>query len=164
MHGFNTTTQLTLTINELKSCNAGNISYLKDCLTYNFVTPEEINFMKKKTLVIGASTNRSRFSNIAINRLVSHNMPTVAIGLREGEVAGIPIETKKIPFEDVDTVTLYLGPPRQEEYYEYIVSLHPKRVIFNPGTENREFYRLLEREKIEVEVACTLVLLSTNQY
>ena len=120
--------------------------------------------MKKKTLVIGASTNRSRYSNIAIHRLTSHQVPTVAIGLGEGEVAGVPIETKKLPFEDVDTVTLYLGAPRQEEYYDYIVSLHPERVIFNPGTENPEFYRLLEREGIEVEVACTLVLLSTNQY
>ena len=120
--------------------------------------------MKKKTLVLGASENPSRYSNIAINRLTSHKQPVVAIGLREGSVAGVPIQKEKVPFEDVDTVTLYLGPPRQEEYYDYIVSLRPKRVIFNPGTENPEFYRLLQRENIEVEVACTLVLLSTNQY
>lgn len=120
--------------------------------------------MKKKTLVLGASENPSRYANIAINRLVSHKQPTVAIGLKKGTVAGVPIETEKVDFEDVDTVTLYLGPPRQEQYYDYIVSLRPKRVIFNPGTENPEFYRLLERENIEVEVACTLVLLSTNNY
>ena len=120
--------------------------------------------MKKKTLVIGASENPGRYSNIAINRLVAHRQPTEAIGLREGSVAGVAIRKGQIPFEDIDTVTLYLGPPRQEEYYDYIVSLKPTRVIFNPGTENPEFYRLLEREKIEVEVACTLVLLSTNQY
>ncbi|GHA39698.1 CoA-binding protein [Salinimicrobium marinum] len=120
--------------------------------------------MKKKTLVLGASENPSRYSNIAINRLASHKQPVVAIGLREGSVAGVSIQKEKVPFEDVDTVTLYLGPPRQEEYYDYIVSLRPKRVIFNPGTENPEFYRLLQRENIEVEVACTLVLLSTNQY
>lgn len=118
----------------------------------------------KKTLVLGASTNRSRYSNIAMNRLASHNVPTVAIGLREGEVAGINIETGQEPFEDVHTVTLYLGPPRQVDYYDYIVSLRPNRVIFNPGTENPEFYRLLQRENIDVEVACTLVLLATNNY
>ena len=120
--------------------------------------------MKKKTLVIGASTNRSRYSYIAIHRLTSANIPTVAIGLRPGEVAGVNIETEKIPFEDIDTVTLYLGPPRQEEYYDYIISLSPKRVIFNPGTENPEFYRLLRDNDVEVEVACTLILLSTKQY
>lgn len=120
--------------------------------------------MEKKTLVMGASTNRSRYANIAINRLVSHNIPTVAIGLREGEVAGVRIQTGEVPFEDVHTVTLYLGPPRQVDYYDYIISLKPKRVIFNPGTENPEFYRLLQRENIQVEVACTLILLSTKQY
>ena len=120
--------------------------------------------MSKKTLVIGASTNRSRYSNIAINRLTSANIPTVAIGLRPGEVAGINIETEKIPFKDINTVTLYLGPPRQEEYYDYVISLAPKRVIFNPGTENPEFYKLLKENDIEVEVACTLILLSTKQY
>ncbi|WP_424494572.1 CoA-binding protein [Salinimicrobium sp. GXAS 041] len=119
---------------------------------------------KKKTLVLGASENPSRYSNIAINRLVSHKQPVVAVGLREGNVAGVPIHKGPQQFEDVDTVTLYLGPPRQEQYYDYIISLSPERVIFNPGTENPEFYRLLQRENIEVEVACTLVLLSTNQY
>lgn len=120
--------------------------------------------MDKKTLVIGASTNRSRYSNIAMNRLTSKNVPTVAIGLRPGEVAGVKIETEKLPFEDIDTVTLYIGPPRQPEYYDYIISLNPNRVIFNPGTENPEFYRLLREKDVEVEVACTLILLSTGQY
>ena len=120
--------------------------------------------MDTKTLVMGASTNRSRYANIAINRLTAHKIPTVAVGLREGEVAGIKIETGEVPFEGVHTVTLYLGPPRQEQYYDYIVSLNPKRVIFNPGTENPEFYRILKKEGIQVEIACTLVLLSTNQY
>lgn len=119
---------------------------------------------EKKTLVIGASTNKSRYSNRAINSLRSHNVPTVAIGLRGGEVAGVQIETEKVPFEDIDTVTLYLGPARQPQYYDYIISLKPERVIFNPGTENPEFYRLLEKEGIESEVACTLILLATDQY
>jgi hypothetical protein len=120
--------------------------------------------MKKKTLVLGASLNPSRYSNLAINRLVSYDQPTVAIGLKKGEIAGVSISTEKENFEDIDTVTLYLNPQRQKEYYEYIISLKPKRVIFNPGTENPEFYTLLQKNNIEVEVACTLVLLGTNQY
>jgi predicted CoA-binding protein len=120
--------------------------------------------MEKKTLVLGASLNPSRFSNIAIKRLVKYKQPTLAIGLRKGEVAGVKIETEKVPFQDIDTVTLYLGPPRQEEYYDYLVSLNPARVIFNPGTENLEFYQILRNNNIEVEVACTLVMLGTNQY
>lgn len=120
--------------------------------------------MKKKTLVIGASENPSRYANIAINRLVSYNHPVVALGLRKGQVAGIPIETGEPEFQDIDTVTLYLGPARQPQYYNYILSLDPQRVIFNPGTENPEFYKLLRENGIEVEVACTLVMLATSQY
>ena len=120
--------------------------------------------MKKKTLVIGASLKPSRYSNIAIKRLVHHGQPTVAIGLREGEVEGVSIEKDRPQFEDIDTVTLYLSPARQPEYYDYILSLNPERVIFNPGTENPEFYEILKKNHIEVEPACTLVMLSTNQY
>lgn len=120
--------------------------------------------MKKKTLVIGASLKPNRYSNIAINRLKMYDHPVVAIGLRTGEVSGVEISVEKIDFKDIDTVTLYLNPSRQEEYYEYIISLTPKRVIFNPGTENPEFYILLKENNIEFEEACTLVLLGTNQY
>lgn len=120
--------------------------------------------MKKLTLVLGASENPSRYANIAINRLVDYKHPVRAIGLRTGEVAGVPIETGTPAYQDVDTVTLYLGPPRQPQYYDYIISLQPNRVIFNPGTENPEFYKLLKENGIEVEVACTLVLLATGQY
>lgn len=118
----------------------------------------------KKTLVIGASLNSSRFSNLAINRLVTYDHPVEAIGLRKGVVAGIDITTEKEDFEQIDTITLYLNAKRQQEYYDYILSLKPKRVIFNPGTENPELYELLQKHNIEVEVACTLVLLGTNQY
>ncbi|GGE00949.1 CoA-binding protein [Planktosalinus lacus] len=120
--------------------------------------------MNKKTLVIGASTNPSRYSFLAINRLVENQHDVVAIGLKEGTVAGIKIKTDKILFQNIDTVTLYLNPQRQKEYYNYILDLKPKRVIFNPGTENPELYELLQKNNIEVEVACTLVLLGTNQY
>ncbi len=118
----------------------------------------------KKTLVIGASLNPSRYSNLAINRLVTYGHPVAAVGLKKGIVAGVDISTEKVNFENIDTVTLYLNPKRQEEYYNYIISLKPSRVIFNPGTENPEFYRLLREKNIETEVACTLVLLGTNQY
>ena len=120
--------------------------------------------MKKKTLVLGASLKPNRYSNIAINRLVSNNQPTVAIGLREGTVNGVTIEKEQVEFKHIDTVTLYLGAKHQPEYYEYIVSLNPKRVIFNPGTENPEFYKILKANNIEVDLACTLVMLATNQY
>ncbi|SHI69255.1 CoA-binding protein [Aquimarina spongiae] len=120
--------------------------------------------MTKKTLVLGASLKTDRYSNLAIHRLVEHGHEVVAIGLKEGNVSGVAITKEPIVFKDVDTVTLYLNPRRQSVYYDYIISLHPNRVIFNPGTENPELYSQLQEVGIEVEVACTLVLLSTNQY
>jgi predicted CoA-binding protein len=120
--------------------------------------------MKKKTLVLGASLNPGRYSNLAINRLVKHGQPTVALGLRKGRVNGVEIVTEKFPFEDIDTVTLYLNSKRQQEYYDYILSLKPDRVIFNPGTENPELYDLLGQNGIDYENACTLVMLSSQQY
>lgn len=119
---------------------------------------------KKKTLVIGASLDPEKYSNLAINRLVSHGHPVVSIGLKSGVVAGVTIDTERKPYRDIDTVTLYLNPKRQQDYYDYIVSLHPKRVVFNPGTENQEFYEILKSNNIDHEIACTLVLLSTDQY
>ena len=119
---------------------------------------------KKKTLVLGASLKPIRYSYMAIQRLVQNKQPVVAIGLRAGEVAGVKIETEKLEYAAIDTVTLYLNAQRQEEYYEYILGLNPKRVIFNPGTENPEFTQLLEDAGIEADYACTLVLLSTNRY
>ncbi|MCF6296292.1 MAG: CoA-binding protein [Flavobacteriaceae bacterium] len=120
--------------------------------------------MNKKTLVLGASLNSNRYSNMAINRLVNNGFEVVAYGLKEGEVSEIKIDTYLKHYENIDTVTIYLNPKRQKEYYNYIISLHPKRVIFNPGTENPEFYQILKDNNIAFEVACTLVLLSTNQY
>jgi len=120
--------------------------------------------MDKKTLVLGASLKKDRYSNYVIHRLVNNNNKVVAIGQKEGQVADVEIQTELESFKDIDTVTLYLNPKRQESYYQYIIGLTPSRVIFNPGTENPEFYQLLRNAKIKVEVACTLVLLSTNQY
>ncbi|MFN3139049.1 MAG: CoA-binding protein [Allomuricauda sp.] len=117
-----------------------------------------------KTLVVGASTNPGRYSNIAIRRLVEHNIETTAFGIRGGTVSEVQIKHNLDEFQNIDTVTLYLNPKNQEPYYQQILDLKPLRVIFNPGTENPEFYKLLEAEGVEVEVACTLVLLATGQY
>jgi predicted CoA-binding protein len=120
--------------------------------------------MNKKTLVIGASLKPSRYSNYVIQKLVSQNIETVALGLKKGVVAGVTIHTEMLPFENLHTVTLYLNPKNQTMYYDYIVSLKPKRVIFNPGTANPEFHEILKENHIPFEAACSLVLLSTNQY
>ncbi len=120
--------------------------------------------MKKKTLVIGASTNPARYSNMAIKKLVGKQQPTIALGLRDGEVEGVKIEKEHIIYPDIDTVTLYIGPRNQPEYYDYLIALKPKRVIFNPGTENPELYKILRDNNIEFQNSCTLVLLGTNQY
>ena len=119
---------------------------------------------QKKTLVFGASLNPKRYSNIAIHRLCAHGLEVNAFGLRTGEICGIKIDTELQTYDAIHTVTLYLNPKRQQPYYEYIIGLNPARVIFNPGTENPEFYKRLESASINFEVACTLVLLSTNQY
>ncbi len=120
--------------------------------------------MSKNTLVLGASLKEFRYSNIAIHRLRGQNIPVVANGLKEGKVHDVTIDTEKKDYSQIDTVTLYLNPKRQEEYYDYIIGLHPKRVIFNPGTENPKFMNLLAEKGIISEIACTLVLLSMHQY
>ncbi|WP_111309073.1 CoA-binding protein [Confluentibacter sediminis] len=120
--------------------------------------------MNKKTLVIGASLNPSRYSNLVIQKLIAHEYEVVAIGRKEGVIAGVKVDTEQLPYKDVDTVTLYVNPINQKEFYNYIISLKPKRVIFNPGTENSELYKILKENNIDFEIACSLVLLSTNQY
>lgn len=118
----------------------------------------------KKTLVLGASENPSRYSYLAINSLRKHDHPVAAIGRKKGRVLDVDITTEKAPLETVDTITLYLNPAHQKEYYDYILSLHPKRIIFNPGAENDELYNLAQKNGIQPLEACTLVLLSTGQY
>ncbi len=118
----------------------------------------------KKTLVIGASENPARYSNLAVKKLTANNHPVIALGKKAGSINGNIIETEKKQFDDIDTVTLYLNPTHQKEYYDYILSLHPKRIIFNPGTENDELVALAQQNNIIAQEACTLVLLSTGQY
>lgn len=119
---------------------------------------------KKKTLVLGASENPARYGNIAIHRLVRYGHPIVAVGKRAGTVEGVTIETEPPFHEDIDTVTLYLNPTNQVPYYDYIMSLKPKRIIFNPGTENPELQRMARQAGIQPIEACTLVMLGVGQY
>jgi predicted CoA-binding protein len=128
-----------------------------------FVTYLKI-MKNKKTLVLGATTKPERYAFRAINMLTQKGHTVLAIGQNTGEVAGVKIYTKAIPVKNIDTVTLYLNPARQRDYYNYIIEAQPKRVIFNPGSENPEMYQLLELNNIKFEIACTLVLLATNQY
>ena len=115
-------------------------------------------------LVLGASTNEERYSNRAIKMLLQYHHTVFAIGKREGKVANVEIKKGPVFFEHIHTVTLYLNPKNQEEYLDYILSLKPKRVIFNPGSENLELKKLLATNKIEFEDACTLVMLRTGQF
>jgi predicted CoA-binding protein len=117
----------------------------------------------KPTLVIGASENPDRYSNMAIRALRKHGIPTRAHGNREGQVLDVKIE-KKLPSVECDTITLYLSAKNQESIIQPVLDMKPRRVIFNPGTENEEFEQLLERRGIEVIRACTLVMLNTGQY
>lgn len=121
---------------------------------------------QKNTLVIGASENPERYSNKAIRLLNHYQHPVFALGNKTGEVDGIQINKELCLnlFPEIDTVTLYVGPKNQTPYFEFIANLHPKRVIFNPGTENPDFTDFLDEKNIEWEQACTLVLLNTNQY
>jgi predicted CoA-binding protein len=122
------------------------------------------NEAMKKTLVLGASDNPSRYSYLAIHRLRQYGHPVVAIGRKNTMVGDVTVEKERRTYTEIDSVTLYLNPQRQKEYYEYIISLHPKRIIFNPGTENPELEALAARNGIETIDACTLVMLSTHQY
>jgi len=118
----------------------------------------------KKTLVLGATPNSDRYAFKAVKMLTEYNIIAVPVGIKNGNINGIEIIKGQPEFKDIHTVSLYIGASRQPEYYDYILSLNPKRVIFNPGTENDEFERMLKNKNIEALEACTLVMLSTGQF
>src|ERR1700755_1212343 len=120
--------------------------------------------VNKKTLVLGATPDNSRYAYLAANRLVSKGHPIVNVGIKTGEVAGVPIEKPEAIHTDIDTITLYVGPQNQPPLYDYILNTRPTRIIFNPVTENTELRKLANDKGIETEYACTLVLLSIGQY
>lgn len=115
-------------------------------------------------MILGASTNPGRYSFMAAQRLNNYGHPFVLVGRRNGEVLGEEIKQSLDGVRDIDTVTLYLNPNNQRQYYDDIISLQPKRIIFNPGAENPELEQLASENGIEVIEACTLVMLSTGQY
>jgi predicted CoA-binding protein len=118
----------------------------------------------KKTLIIGATTNKERYAYKAAQKLTEAGHPIIPFGIKKGIVFEKEIINVWNNFEEVDTVTMYVGPERQNQYFEKIVSIQPKRVIFNPGTENEAFQSILAKANIYFEEACTLVLLSLNEY
>ena len=118
----------------------------------------------KKTVVIGASENEDRYANRAVRKLKAHGHDVVALGLREGQIDGVKIQKDKPVLENVDTVTMYVGQKNQPPLYDYILSLKPKRIIFNPGAENPRFSKRAAGQGIEVENACTLVMLSIGAF
>ncbi|GGE60594.1 hypothetical protein EV200_1051 [Pedobacter psychrotolerans] len=118
----------------------------------------------KKTLIIGASPDPTRYAYKAAHMLTRFNHEIINVGIKKGEVAGVAIEQPDEIHQDIDTITLYIGPALQPQYHDYILETKPKRVIFNPGTENYELEKLLNQHGIEPLEACTLVMLSTGQY
>ena len=119
----------------------------------------------KMTVVLGVTPNPSRYAYMATEKLKNHGFPVIPLGFRPGIVAGENIVLDwPNSIDNLDIISLYIGPARQPEFYNYLIQLKPQKIIFNPGTENSEFYSLLKKVGIEIEEACTLVLLSTGQY
>lgn len=118
----------------------------------------------KKTLVLGATPNPDRYAYLAATRLKAKGHEIVNVGIKKGEVAGVQIEQPTKIYTDIDTITLYVGPNNQPDLYQYILDTNPKRIVFNPGTENSELENLASARGIETIEACTLVMLATNQY
>ena len=114
--------------------------------------------------MLGASNNPERYSFLAVEKLIKHHHSVVAIGNKLGNIGDTPIVTGFPAIQGVDTITLYISPVLQEQYYPYILSLKPKRIIFNPGTENAALSELAKANDIAALEACTLVLLGSGQY
>ncbi len=126
-------------------------------------TQKNISLMKK-TLIIGVSENENRYANRVMKILIEKDYEVIAIGKKPGEVSGVKIRTKTIDIENLHTVTLYISPEIQKEYYDYIIAQKPNRVIFNPGSNNKEFQKLLEAEGIQVLNSCSLIMLTADYY
>jgi uncharacterized protein len=117
-----------------------------------------------KTLVVGASLKPERYSNRAVNSLLRHGHEVLALGNRQGFIGPVEIQKGTPAFSGVDTITLYLSAINQAPIQDYLLSLKPRRIIFNPGAENPELEKLAAAQGVLVEEACTLVMLSTDQY
>lgn len=124
----------------------------------------KMNVQKKTTLVLGASPKPERYSNAAVKLLLEYGHPVIALARRQGNIGSVPIVTEPPLNEEIDTVTLYVGPQHQPQYYEYLLKLKPRRVIFNPGTFNLQLEKMLKKAGIEPVEHCTLVMLRSNEY
>lgn len=118
----------------------------------------------KRTIVLGASTNPNRYSNKACLKLIKNNIPIIPMGIKKGFIEGIEIENSRPQYSNIHTITLYLNPTNQKDWCDYLISLKPKRIIFNPGTENKDFMELCLKNLIEVVQDCTLVMLNNSVY
>jgi len=120
----------------------------------------------KVTLLVGATDNPERYAYLAAARLQEKGFPFVPIGIKKGSVLGVAIVDlhSKPLLENIHTITLYVGPANQAEWIDYLLSLHPKRLIFNPGTENPDFFFKAKKQGIDAVEACTLVMLTTGQF
>lgn len=120
--------------------------------------------MSKKTVIVGATPNTDRTAYEAVLKLKKYGHPVVALGIKEGVIDGVTIDTGRPLLTGVDTVTLYVGPKHQPGWYDYILGLKPKRIVFNPGTENPEFFQMAKERNIDAVEACTLVMLSLGNF
>lgn len=117
-----------------------------------------------KTVVIGASENPERYAWKATTMLQRYGHEVVPVGLKSGKINGLDILEGRPEIEGVDTVTMYVGPANQVHWKDYVMSLKPRRVILNPGTESGPVEAAAEAAGIEVVHGCTLVMLSVGQY
>lgn len=134
------------------------------CLSTLTLQPDNHYEPMKTTLILGATPNISRYAYLAAERLVARGYPIVPVGIKQGEVFGREILNGTPDVGDIDTVTMYVGPQHQPAYYDWLIGLEPRRIIFNPGTENPELMKLARRAGIETMAACTLVLLASSSY
>jgi predicted CoA-binding protein len=120
----------------------------------------------KKTVIIGATPNTSRYAYLAAERLTENQHEIVPVGIKKGQVFGkeiLPIRQHPV-IDNVHTITMYIGPQHQPEYYSYLLGLKPSRIIFNPGTENEEFMDKAKENGVEVITGCTLVMLGIGNF
>ncbi|MBK6611228.1 MAG: CoA-binding protein [Sphingobacteriales bacterium] len=123
--------------------------------------------MSKPTIVLGASPNPERYAYKAALKLQQYGHAVIAIGKREGQMGAVTImrQLPQLPLNPtIHTITLYLNAQNQTEFYPFILSVKPKRIIFNPGTENPELEKIALQNGIVPVIACTLVMLATGEF
>jgi uncharacterized protein len=122
--------------------------------------------MSKKIIVVGASDNPERYSYKAIKMLQAKGYTPIPVHPKLTEIESLKVypSLESLPKEEFDTITLYINPEISSSLAEEIIKINPHRVIFNPGSENAELEKVLSVNEIETLEACTLVMLSTEQF